>query len=77
MFIAVGTVVCTDGALNMAQIGTAFDGHRADPLVSWPCVLLFLDFPTKAATVPLHFWLADAHAVAPMPVCVLFSGVMV
>jgi multicomponent Na+:H+ antiporter subunit D len=77
MFVAVAMLYARTGQLNMAQIGAALDGHRADPLVIVSMVLLLLGFLTKAAAVPLHFWLADAHAVAPVPVCVLFSGVMV
>ncbi|HWE34748.1 MAG TPA: proton-conducting transporter membrane subunit [Solirubrobacteraceae bacterium] len=77
MFIAVAMLYARTGALNLAQIGAALNGHHADPLVIVAMVLLLVGFLTKAAAVPLHFWLADAHAVAPIPVCVLFSGVMV
>jgi multicomponent Na+:H+ antiporter subunit D len=64
------------GALNMAQIGLAL-AHRHDPLVLFAFTLLTCGFFIKAAIVPFHFWLPDAHAVAPTPVCVLFSGIMV
>lgn len=64
------------GALNLAQIGLLL-GQRHDPLVLFAFALLLCGFLTKAAIVPFHFWLADAHAVAPTAVCVLFSGVMV
>lgn len=64
------------GALNLAQIGRTL-GARSDQLVIFSFVLIAIGFMTKAAIFPLHFWLADAHAVAPTPVCVLFSGIMV
>jgi multicomponent Na+:H+ antiporter subunit D len=66
------------GSLNLAEVGASLVHHHSvGPFV--PIALLFVcsGFLVKAAAFPFHFWLADAHAVAPTPVCVLFSGVMV
>ncbi len=65
------------GALNMAQISRYVSAHPGGGLVTIGFLLLITGLLVKAAIVPFHFWLADAHAVAPTPVCVLFSGVMV
>lgn len=76
VLIGIAFLYAVTGALNMAQIGLALQ-HRHDPLVLFACALITCGFLTKAATVPFHFWLADAHAVSPTPVCVLLSGIMV
>jgi multicomponent Na+:H+ antiporter subunit D len=77
ILIGIALLYARTGALNLAQIGQGLAGHRADMLVLVALLLVLVGFLVKAAVVPLHFWLADAHAVAPTPVCVLFSGVMV
>lgn len=64
------------GALNFAAVARTLAG-RHDTFVGVAFAMLATGFFVKAAQVPFHFWLADAHAVAPTPVCVLLSGVMV
>jgi multicomponent Na+:H+ antiporter subunit D len=76
VFCGIGLVYGRTGALNMAQIGQSLSGG-SDGLVVTAFILIAAGFLTKSAVVPFHFWLADAHAVAPTPVCMLFSGVMV
>ncbi|HKH41709.1 MAG TPA: proton-conducting transporter membrane subunit [Solirubrobacterales bacterium] len=64
------------GTLNLAQMGGALEAHSVDGLVVMAFALLAAGFLVKAAVVPFHFWLADAYAVAPTPVCLLFAGAM-
>ncbi|MEU8827575.1 proton-conducting transporter membrane subunit [Streptomyces sp. NPDC048636] len=76
----IGLLYARTGELGLAQIGRALDarsGDGPDALVIAAFVLVATGLLVKAAAVPFHFWLADAHAVAPTPVCMLLSGVMV
>ncbi|HET9110824.1 MAG TPA: proton-conducting transporter membrane subunit [Ktedonobacterales bacterium] len=77
ILFGIGFLYARTGALNLAQIGRALAGRPVDGLVIAAFTLITIGFLVKAAIVPFHFWLPDAHAVAPSPVCVLFSSVMV
>jgi multicomponent Na+:H+ antiporter subunit D len=77
VLIGIALLYGRTGALNLAQIGHALAGGPADGLVVAAFVLITAGLCVKAALVPFHFWLPDAHAVAPTPVSVLFSGFMV
>src|SRR3954453_6126827 len=78
VLFGIGLLYGRTGSLNLAEIGQRLtsDG-RHDGLVVVAFALIVSGFLVKAAMVPFHFWLADAHATAPAPVCVLFSGAMV
>ncbi|MFF8423621.1 complex I subunit 5 family protein [Streptomyces sp. NPDC016566] len=81
MLSGIGLLCARTGELAMTKIGRGLDGAAAqggpDALVLAAFVLVMTGLLVKAAAVPFHFWLPDAHAVAPTPVCMLLSGVMV
>lgn len=64
------------GSLNMAQAGRALEGH-ADPTAAAAFLLCLCGCLLLAAVVPFHFWMSDAHAIAPAPICALLSGILV
>jgi multicomponent Na+:H+ antiporter subunit D len=70
----IGLLYARTGALNMAQVGDSLAGRAPDALVVGAFTLIAAGFFVKAAVVPFHFWLADAYAVAPTPVCLLLSA---
>jgi multicomponent Na+:H+ antiporter subunit D len=77
VLIGIGLVYGKTGGLNLAWAGTWLQQHGADRTMTVAFMLLVIGFLIKAAIVPFHFWLPDAHAVAPTPASMLFSGIMV
>lgn len=77
ILMGIAFVYARTGALNMRQAHDALARSPVDKVAMIGFVFLVFGYLVKAAIFPFHFWLADAHAVAPTPVCLLFSGVMV
>ncbi|WP_205786929.1 complex I subunit 5 family protein [Specibacter cremeus] len=75
--MGIGMLYAATGQLNLAMLSQALTAHGQDPLAVIGFALTATGFLVKGAVAPFHFWLDDAHAVAPTPVCVLFSGIMV
>ncbi len=77
MLGGVGLIYARAGVLDFEALGQAVAHAGRDPVVIGAFCLLAAALMIKGAILPFHFWLADAHAVAPSPVSVIFSGAMV
>jgi multicomponent K+:H+ antiporter subunit D len=71
---AVGLIYAVAGTLNMADLArkAPLVGTADAALLRTGVLLLFLVFATKAALVPLHWWLPATYAAASAPVAALF-----
>jgi len=66
------------GTTSFTNISSSFRAYGMDKLVYLViATLLTVGFSVKAALIPLHSWLPDAHPEAPCNVSALLSGVMI
>jgi multicomponent Na+:H+ antiporter subunit D len=77
MLTGIALMYLRGGALDFAALGRAVGQAPQDPVIVGAFCLVTAALLIKGAAVPFHFWLDDAHAVAPSPVSVIFSGAMV
>jgi len=63
--------------LNMADMSLVLSARPLGAPVVFVSVLFLAGFGLKAAIVPFHAWLPDAHSSAPTPVSAGLSGVFI
>ena len=79
-FVLLGVTILYSltGQLNMAQVGSVLSrAGPAGPAALLASAALLGGLALKAAMVPFHAWLPDAHPSAPAPVSAMLSGVLI
>jgi multicomponent Na+:H+ antiporter subunit D len=61
----------------MADISQVLSGKPQGMLINFITVLFLAGFGLKAALVPFHAWLPDAHPSAPASISAMLSGVLI
>jgi multicomponent Na+:H+ antiporter subunit D len=77
ILFGVAMVYGNTGSLNMAYISKAIQGTGMNVGLAFALSLFIAGFGLKAALVPFHAWLPDAHPSAPAPISAMLSGVLI
>ena len=77
ILFGVGITYNLTGTLNMAQVAQMAPALAGNPAAVLVAAFFFLGFGLKAAMVPFHAWLPDAHPSAPAPISAMLSGVFI
>ena len=78
ILLAIVWLYSATSTLNMAEMSQNLARKTdAGGLVALVSVLFLMGFGLKAAAVPFHAWLPDAHPSAPAPISAMLSGVLI
>jgi NADH-quinone oxidoreductase subunit M len=77
LMVLVGLLVLYDAAGSDSFLVLQDAGAALTPgMVTTVTTLFIIGFCVKMAIFPVHLWLPDAHAVAPMPVTIMLAAAM-
>jgi multicomponent Na+:H+ antiporter subunit D len=77
ILMAIGMLYWRTGTLNLADISGIIRQGDSNVFLTFTQVLLISGFGLKAAMIPFHAWLPDAHSSAPAPISAMLSGVLI
>jgi len=79
LFVLLGIVFLYSytSTLNMADMANILAQKGASNITIMVSVLFIMGLGLKAALVPFHAWLPDAHPSAPAPISAMLSGILI
>ncbi len=77
ILFGIGFIYWKTKTLNIADIKQAFSMGYNKTYYLFVQILILCGFGLKAAIIPFHAWLPDAHSSAPSPISAMLSGVLI
>jgi multicomponent Na+:H+ antiporter subunit D len=77
ILFGIGFIYWKTKTLNIADIKEVFKSGYDKPYYLFVELLILSGFGLKAAVIPFHAWLPDAHSSAPSPISAMLSGVFI
>jgi multicomponent Na+:H+ antiporter subunit D len=77
ILFSISLVYWLTGSLNMSDAGIIMRQIPENPVVLFTQIFFLVGFGLKAAIVPFHAWLPDAHSSAPSPISAMLSGILI
>ena len=76
ILVGIGIIYSTTSTLTLASIAKVLP-ERNPQVMYWVGGIFMAGFGLKAAVMPFHAWLPDAHSSAPAPISSMLSGVLI
>jgi len=77
ILFAIALIYWRTKTLNIADISLILRSNEPTIFDTFIQILIISGFGLKAAMIPFHAWLPDAHSSAPSPISAMLSGVLI